>query len=206
MSYENHIHITGAARTGTTLMKNLMHCFMGTFVVPGESGPDTSRAPRGIIVTKYPEKGTELYEQYPNLGVILMVRDPRDMYVSRHQGTRWWVNRERLSPGYFSRQSEKLISLAEDPRTCVVRYEQLVSDPDRIQQEIADFFGLTCLHPFSDGQRWFLKEVGLGEVRPVNADSVGVWKRDDVQGIVKSWLRSNPEVVRYIRYMDYEES
>lgn len=203
MSYRHHIHITGAARTGTTLMKNLMHCYMGTFVVPGESGPDTSRAPRGIIVTKYPENGPELYDKYPNLGVIVMVRDPRDMYVSRHQGTRWWVNRERLSSGIFARQVESLLALARDPRTCVVRYEELASEPDKMQQVIADFFDLTVLHPFSDGQRWFLKEDGLGDIRPVNADSVGVWRGNE--GLVKSWLRINPEVVSYIKEMGYAE-
>ncbi|KKN39033.1 hypothetical protein LCGC14_0747570 [marine sediment metagenome] len=203
MSYGRHIHITGPARSGTTLMKNLMHCYLGTFVTLEERHPSLD-LPRRINITKYPEDGPELYEEYPGLNVIYMARDPRDMYVSRLGEWRWWHDRVSREPGLFGSKVDDFLALAQDRRTFVVYYEELVSDPDRIQQEIADRFYLQEQHPFSDGHRWFLKERGLGVVRSPSTDSIGAWRRDENIGIVKQWMRSDPGVSRYIQAMGYE--
>lgn len=205
MSYGRHIHITGPARSGTTLMKNLMHCYAMTCVTLGESHPSLD-LPRRINVTKYPEDGPELYTDYPGVNVIYMCRDPRDMYVSRLQGVRWWADRDRRQPGIFDSKVDDFLTLARDPRTLVVRYEELVSYPDRVQQEIAHRFSLSIQDWFIDGHRWFLDEDGLGKVRSLDTDSVGVWRREENRGVVKAWMQENPGVTRYIQAMGYEEA
>jgi hypothetical protein len=186
-------------------MKNLMYCYRGTFVTLNERHPSLD-LPRRINVTKYPEDGPELYEDYPGLNVIYMCRDPRDMYVSRQEGVRWWHNRDRLQPGIFGSGVDDFLTLAQDSRTHVVRYEELVSDPDRVQQGMIDRFSLQSQRPFSEGHLWFLEERGLGGIRPLSTDSIGIWRRDENIGIVNRWMESDPGVGRYVQAMGYEEA
>jgi hypothetical protein len=200
MSYEKHIHITGPARSGTTLMKNLMHCYLGGFVTAGERHPELSEWSRMFTVTKFPEDGPELYHNYPGLNVIYMARDPRDMFVSRKEGVRWWNDRNRRQSGCFGDRVDDFLALAGYPKTMVVRYEDLVTEPERVQEEIAERFRLNIRTPFAEGHKWFLEDP-----RPIDASSIGAWKRDDNKLVVKYFLHSNPEAYRYMEFFGYEE-
>lgn len=199
------IHITGQARSGTTLMKNLMHCFEDTIVIDGEHHPCDVDPTEGITVTKFPGEEVE----YLGVDVICMVRDPRDAFCSRISVNRKWVDDERRSPGLFVRSLQGLRSTVENPQTLVIKYEELVSDPDRIQTVIAERFNLTICHPFSRGHELFSGvdsiDFAMNGVRPPDTDSIGAWRKDVNRGIVKQWLRRNPEILEYIQVMGYEE-
>src|SRR5256885_11036539 len=83
------IHITGAARSGTTLMLALMATCFG---IDGAVEQETRlwRAPvrgRRIVLTKQPQDerlALFLTRLDPRLHIIYMLRDPREVIVSVH--------------------------------------------------------------------------------------------------------------------------
>ena len=88
-NFSNHIHITGEARSGTTLMKNLFRCFEDTVVVVGETNPDLSEFFQGTpmqrqeildcfdknVITKLPYACSREFpftmDRYPGLKKVL---------------------------------------------------------------------------------------------------------------------------------------
>ena len=116
----------------------------------------------------------------PELWIIVMLRDPRDVIVSEH----------RAYPGQFFsdlheiRARDRLLQKVQDhPRLLLVRYEDLVRDPDAVQarlmreipflEKIADFsnFGQSAA-PTEMAER------ALGGLRPVSSGSIGRWKQN----------------------------
>lgn len=206
-------------------MKNLMHCFEDTFVTVDERAPgdEFSRGmsnthPDKKIVTKKPGSGIEIYNNCPGINVICMYRDPRDMYCSRRPAAQhsegsviWWVDNERRNPGGFGSAVEGYLRMLQHPRTLAVRYEELVSEPDKVQEEIAERFGLTSRHPFSQGHEVFLPEktdrinFAMNGIRPPDTNSIGRWKTDRWIGMVREWIKENPTILEFIREMGYEE-
>lgn len=201
------IHITGLPRTGTTLMRSLMGCFKETEIVPGEHHPQEPTSGR-VYVTKFPSESVDVYDTFPDLRMICMIRDPRDTFCSLQAGHRRWRDEERRSPGIFVRQLEDQRAVLNHPRTVVIKYEELVTTPDKIQEILESLLDLTIKHPFSGGNNLFLDDeitFALNGVRPPDTDSVGSHHLDKNIGIVKEWLRDNPEVDQFILDLGYEE-
>ena len=151
-TYPFRVHITGAARSGTTLMLALM---LTCFDIDGGMARETRlwRTPvrgRRIVVTKQPadEKlALFLSRLDPKLHVIYMLRDPRDVIVSRHgtEPNRYWTNLRawRQSVAAASRYIGR-------PRLHIVRYEDLLNDPDAVQQALSRAMPfLQMVQPFS---------------------------------------------------------
>lgn len=201
------IHVTGLPRTGTTLMRSLMGCFEETEIVSGEHHPQESTSDR-VSVTKFPSESVDVYDNFPDLRIICMIRDPRDTFCSLQAGYCRWRDEERRSPGIFVRQLEDQQAVLNHPRTVVIRYEELVATPDKIQEILASLLDLTIKHSFSSGNNLFLDDeitFALNGIRPPDTDSVGSHRLDKNIGIVKEWLRDNPEVNQFILDLGYEE-
>lgn len=108
-----------------------------------------------------------------------MARDPRDVIVSRH-GKRpdmYWYDIPRW------RQCQTAARRAVGhPRFITVRYEDLVTRPDDVQQQLARRIPvLTIKAPFS---RYHLTAtpsyqslLAMHSVRPVSASSIGAWRQ-----------------------------
>lgn len=180
------IHVTGAARSGTTLMLALMAT---CFDIDGAVARETRlwRAPmRGcrVVLTKQPQDerlALFLARFDPRLHVIYMLRDPREVIVSVH-GTdpdRYWSNLRawrdsiRLAERYF-----------DHPRVHVVRYDQLMREPDGVQRGLAaamPFLKITL--PFSrfheHGEmadpQW---HAAMGSIRRLSPDTLGSWRNN----------------------------
>jgi hypothetical protein len=114
----------------------------------------------------------------PDLHVICMIRDPRDMIVSKHKrdpdrywaGLRFWKTR---TP-YWRR-------LRHHPRFITVKYEELVTNPDGVQTRLAA--GMPFLEtraPFSRYHELSEPPSGsvraLGGVRPIEPAGIGKWR------------------------------
>lgn len=179
------IHIVGCGpRSGTTLMFEMMvACFEIDHYTKHESRifrwPSQDAR---IFMTKTP-RDVMLVEQVlrimKELYVIYMIRDPRDMIVSKHRkdpdrywsGLRYWKT--------FSPAGKKL---HDHPRVITIRYEDLVSEPDRIQNLIRERFPfLEKRIPFSE---YHLRAKpsedavkALGSVRPISTGSIGNWRK-----------------------------
>lgn len=177
------IHITGAPRSGTTLMQTLLSaCFEIDGVLEKELR--LWRAPgHGYRVLCSKRPGDEalapgLIGLDPALWFVYMLRDPRDAIVSRHKRApdTYWSNLEAFKSSLgFARK------VWDHPRFIVVRYEDLADDPDAVQQRLSaamPFLKQTAR--FSDFHRVVsdedVKQKALGGVRPINKASIGVWR------------------------------
>jgi hypothetical protein len=179
-----HIHIVGSGpRTGSTLMAEAMiACF----------NIDRHTAHEDRVFLKAPA-GTEVYltkqikdilviQQFldldPNLYAICMIRDPRDMIVSRHDKDpdRYWAGLR-----YWNTYVPYWRRVRSHPRMITIRYEDFVSDPDATQehlmsrmpflQRVAPF---SRYHEVADPSAKSL--MALRGIRQISPAGIGTWR------------------------------
>ena len=179
------IHVVGSSpRTGTTLLLELL---VAGFAIDASADHETSvfeRPPRGsgIHCTKNPRDllvAGPLLRIDRNLWLIHMVRDPRDVVVSRHRRDpgKYWTNL-RL----WKDRQPAARELASHPRFLTVRYEDLVREPDAVQDRIAAWMPfLPKRAPFSAFHRTAKPSEdaldALRGLRPIDTGSIGAWRR-----------------------------
>jgi len=134
-----------------------------------------------IIVGKYPKRAGRLDKLLADdLGVIYMMRDPRDAMVSTHwlRPHRYWIQPKRwiqAAKWYFEHK--------DHPSVWLVKYEDLVRHPDEQQVILAAYFGLLPNGRFSDAWKHFdtKDETNLKNMRgarPFDPSRIGNWKKD----------------------------
>lgn len=179
-----HLHIVACSpRSGTTLLHEAMvTCFrvdkhydheLRFHLVTGEDGQ--------IVITKRPKDTMYMAAVIddPELYVIYLLRDPRDVIVSRHG---------KNSDRYYSniRLWRELHGAARPllghERFLPIRYEEFVSAPDTVQAQIsARFPWLETLHPFSEYHEHASvsdrSRLAMHSVRPIAPTSIGVWRK-----------------------------
>jgi hypothetical protein len=181
-----HVHIVGIApRAGTTLMLELMvRCFdfcayadheASVFVVPDRPvARYCSKSPKELA------ESTRALGYNADLWVICLLRDPRDVIVSRHgkQPKTFWSDLSGIEGALGALRRAR-----GHPRFMLVRYEDLVADPDAVQDRIADRMRfLTRKARFSQfedvADPTVEARLALGGVRPISTASVGGWRRE----------------------------
>ena len=207
------IHIVGPPRSGTTLMQAL---FATGFDIDGVTAHEEGlwrRRPRGerILLTKCP--GDEVLAPLllpldRHLWFVFMLRDPRDVVVSEHgqEPGKYWSNlrvwREAL---------QFHAKMKHHPRFVVVRYEDVVSRPDAIQEELVRRMPfLKPAVPFSRYHEYLEDHVSTSEqfnramrgVRPVTPDSIAAWR--DHLPRVKAQLALHGGIAAELVEMGYE--
>lgn len=207
-----HVHIASVSpRTGTTLMMELMvssfefgDCPVHehTLLIPPISQPDLycSKCPAIDDV----RIAYSALNQNPDLWIIGMVRDPRDVVVSRH-GYRpdlYWG-----SLGVIKERSNYFRRAMQHPRFILVRYEDLVSDPDKIQEMLKSKIPfLKQKAKFSD----FSKEVAipkqavhaLNGTRAVSTKSIERWRNELPR--LKGQIAKYGPIDKLMRELGYE--
>ena len=164
------IHVIGCARSGTTLLQLAMACFSGVVLAEDESSPSHPflgerarlamklgwRRGRKFYITKrdsgwyFPKHRDALQAvtRAENIGLILMVRDPRDVMLSRHVGSKMgppedaYVTPQRWYESILAGQHIFEV-LADHPRKLVLRYEDLVNAPAEAERRLSECFGLS---------------------------------------------------------------
>jgi hypothetical protein len=158
------IHIVGCARSGTTMLHLAMACFANALLSEDESGinypylrkrvslalrfgwrPGTRWyiTKRGVNWAR-PDNVVQLIQrvQFEQIGLIHLVRDPRDVMLSRHSGQ----DQPYVSPEdwYESIVSADRIwaALNNYSRKVTIRYEDLVCHPERTEADLMRAFGL----------------------------------------------------------------
>jgi hypothetical protein len=179
------IHIVGVSpRTGTTLMAEAMKtCFAidcyGSHEIRLVSRPKgncnifLTKCPRDIMIV-----GPGLRVD-PDLYVICMIRDPRDIICSRHKidpGHYW------ASLKFWNLYSKRVDKLVQHPHFIPIRYEDFVSNPDKVQAFLVEKI------PFLEQQISFSEyhktasiseasQKALRSIRPIKPTSVGKWRK-----------------------------
>jgi hypothetical protein len=162
----DRIHIIGCSRSGTTMLHLAMVCFKDVAISESESDIWYPYLPQRIglvarigwrpsrkhYVTKrhfgwfMPQHVEDLIEQtrLENIGLIHLVRDPRDVMLSKHL-------RDNSGQPYVSIEHWHRSILAADrifealkthTRKLTLRYEDVVRDPGGTEQRICAAFGL----------------------------------------------------------------
>tara|TARA_B100000424_G_C22851210_1_gene453949 strand:- start:32 stop:715 length:684 start_codon:yes stop_codon:yes gene_type:complete len=155
------IFITGCAKSGTTLLLRMFYAFKNTEVLyrRGFDGHELSfdkfikyksdemfvvgkRHPpsllSNVLLPGFEEQHKTIKEQ--NVGIINVVRDGRDVILSDGK----WVKPRRWIESVRQRGTFRDIIDLE------VRYEDLINNPQKVQNEIEQRFGLESKHKFKN--------------------------------------------------------
>ena len=184
-TYPRRIHITGAPRSGTTLLHVL---FLTCFDIDGrvETEQRLRRPiPPGarVTCTKCPGEvgaAAAIARLDPRLDVICIRRDPRDVITSQHN---------RYPGLYFTNirvwmRAEKAAARARgQSRFHVIDYEQLVRDPNAVQQALTR--AMPWLRPVARFSDYHLQIAdpnaewvrAMHDIRPITDAGVGGWVR-----------------------------
>lgn len=141
----------------------------------------------------------------PDLYVIAMIRDPRGVITSRHR------NRPDVFFSSFWRWEHYMRAISAldgHPRYLVVRYEDLVADPDAVQDRIARAFPFLApvgrFSRFPEGSQVHESAgVSLNGVRAVDAGSLQRWRNELPR--IAGELARHPEMTEWLVRLGYEE-
>lgn len=209
MTELKRLHVVGCHRSGTTLMAELVgNCFdIDGRVDHEQSLWEPVPLPSGVFLTKKPPDTVRIKRAFlldPDLYVIAMVRDPRGVITSRHDSR----------PGVFfssfwrwERYMNAITDLERHRRYLTVRYEDLVADPDAVQQRIADAFPFLRatgrFSRFPDGADVHERaRVSLNGVRSVDPGSLTRWREELPR--IKGELLRHPRMTDWLVRLGYE--
>lgn len=181
-----HLHIVACSpRSGTTLLHEAMvTCFRVDKSYEHEMRFNQAWAEDGQVLLSKRPKDTmympAVIEHDPDFYVIYVLRDPRDVIVSRHSKNkkRYYAN-IRL----WRELHDVARSLYDHEQFLMIKYEDFVHEPDKTQAAIAARFPwLETLHPFSQYHEHAnvseSSERAMHGVRPIAATSVGLWREN----------------------------
>lgn len=179
------LHIVGCHRSGTTLLQTLIAtCFdvdgaspdeLSVYAEPADLGPEAvyvSKKPRDVRALG------PLLDADPDLYALYLVRDPRAVITSRHDGD---PHRYFTHLGAWLECERDARGLAGHPRFHELRYEDLVREPDAVQAWLARALPfLRPTRPFSAFESAASPagpaRLALGGVRPVAPDRIERWR------------------------------
>ncbi len=210
-SIQQRVHVVGCPRSGTTLMTELLRY---AFHFEGAAGHEKSlfdRIPQNEspYLTKKPADTIRIgraFEQDPQLHVIALIRDPRAVITSIH-----WSHPEVYFVGFarWKAYADKIQHYAKHPRYLVVRYEDLLKDPDVIQAEVSNKLPfLKQTRPFSDYPEGIEtlhhhSEKALGGIRPFDQSRLEAWREH--LGRVRAEYDSTPGFQTALEQFNYEK-
>ncbi len=181
-----HVHVIGPPRSGTTLMMELLKtCFHFPVYFNEEvyiSLIAKQALDNPLLLSKKPsdhEYVKPILERDEGVVFISMIRDPRDVVVSRH-GKRpdiYWANLRQWRECYQNQSN-----CFQHPRLIPVRYEDLVEKPDIVQKQISNRLpDITVRKAFSQYHQYAQPSEqslqAMRTVRPVSNESIGSWKK-----------------------------
>jgi hypothetical protein len=162
------VHIVGCARSGTTMLHYSMIAFADTILIDKETSVRESptlkesallcrnglfgRSPVHFVTKRTygwfrPDELAQLIDRTPRerIGLINIVRDPRDVLTSTHAGDttrRFYVEPERWKAS-IAAADDLFARLDAYPHKLTLRYEDVVNDPAATEQVLSTTFSLT---------------------------------------------------------------
>ena len=219
------LHITGGYRCGTTLMRNLMVGFEDTWIYHEGSEPENPEVPQNnatITVTKCGNNPGRMarWLEDDDVKLIVMLRDLRDMSCS--------IAVDLPDEKFSDIRPDAMVSLDVcvpkllniPGKMLLLRYEDLVSEPNNAQEVIASFFDLTIRYPFLEAHKYFPSVQNAPEqnsltsssrpqaeasmrARPIDTKSVGIWKQHECRSSAEEFAQE--PIVREFLSIYYPE-
>ncbi|MHA6345254.1 sulfotransferase domain-containing protein [Roseivivax sp. CAU 1761] len=228
---DRHIVIAGQGRAGTTLFYSMLR---GT--LPGFKMPDREvraveyMAIPGNYVTKRPfdifdvPSILNLNAGAKRVDLIVTLRDPRDILVSRHENLpgdyimhadRSWAIRktgvrEFVNPGVIPIHqaiAEVATSGVFKQGVFLLKYEDLIADPEAMQAQLARDLDLEFDGRFSDFHQHKVPGVltpALNGVRPVESSRLQRWRAPEHRDRIIDQFTRFPELFDMLVALDYE--
>ena len=204
------IHIIGSSpRSGTTLLAEVMKtCFKIDNYCEHEA-PICKQLPRNgeIFLTKQPrEIGAVRFplKFNPELYVICVVRDPRDSIVSKHSGA---VNEYYCSLKFWKYFVKNYHKNKNNSRFITIKYEDLVSYPNKIQEEIQS--RLPFLEKYCNFSEYHLNanvsvasNKAMNNLRPIEPKGIGNWQSHLLR--IKQQTSIHGDIENDLIYFGYE--
>jgi hypothetical protein len=173
--------VTGCARSGTTLMIHLTQYFYNCKVlIENEQHPFDYleyNSKDHILVIKKPmlEKHNLQYfnlRQLLDMGwfIIWMIRDGRDVIVSKHGNDLNYVDSDR-----WVKTNYEMLKVCDDHGIITVRYEDLCNNPDNEMKRISNFINQDYQKDFVNFYEQMADtpmNAGINP-RPIDTDSIG---------------------------------
>ncbi|MEP6563805.1 MAG: sulfotransferase [Mesorhizobium sp.] len=170
----NRIFIAGCARSGTTLTLRLMGCFDNIFVHRSEARHGMldmlDRPEANLVVKRASRSHADLGTLPAPIGLIYCVRHPFDVLTSSHPQTRE-ERRFHVTPKRWLDEYDALMRLRKaQPHRQIfyARYEDMIREPDAVQERIAQAFGLAPRIRFSKDPD-----------NPIRATSLKKWESNE---------------------------
>lgn len=208
------IHIVGSGpRTGTTLLTEVMRvCYDFDFVSEHEDSIRRSNLNIGknlkLILTKHP---AELYGiEYPlkvdpNLFIVCIIRDPRDMVSSFHGK---YPNQYWASLRYWNLFIKTYRKLRFHPRILFIKYEEFTTEPNAVQISINEKFPFLKpkrkfdeYHLYAQPSNASLNALKL--MRPIESNGIGNWINHLPR--IKQQIRMHGSIEEDLINFGYEE-
>lgn len=176
----------------------------GGEVIPSESDVVDGK----VVIGKFPKKAGKLarWIKEDSFGVVYMMRDPRDVLVSKHwlKPNKYWV-----PPKRWPMTAEIAYGYKDHERFELVKYEELLTNPNAIQSNIAARFGLKVATSFDECYKNFNKEddVNLNNMngaRPLDPSRIGNWSKDPKKkAYIKRTLNAYPDIEKWMKHFGY---
>ena len=217
--------ITGNQRTGTTLMRILMESF-NFFIFSEERNPfvplGLNEKNKPILVRKCP-LGQHIAEDKRHLGdfiglggsiktlndvtkagwkIIYMIRDGRDVLVSRHGNNMdiYWAR-----PWQYIASHKNSKDIHKNKKILVVKYEDLVLNHESMIPKIEKFMG-TKSSNYNQSHKKISPDSQAGRAvrnpRPIDSNSVGAWKKPEHKDRIKEII--NDDLCKALIELGYE--
>ena len=210
------IYIRGCPRSGNTLMLYLCSIgFQNSYILTEQDIPTLAKShPDKITFATLPspQSSPEKQEQanhfldQSDAAIIFMMRDPRDVLVSEHgkKPGEFWVK----SPQRWIDNALILEKIQDHPRVIIVKYEDLVTEPNQLQKQIAGKLGLTVNIPFSDSWQHFELTANatksLNGLRKLESSRIANWRNDiKKKEYINNQLQKYPEMTTLMAKFSY---
>jgi len=212
-----HILICGYQRAGTTLLLMMMEHTLPDAKFFGKEKSAWRAATfewrnHAIVISKVPTDIFRLHRlrnfyktRQAKLKTIIMIRDPRDVLSSRHPKTgehAYFQDTEQWKDIHAD-----VMKYRNDPDVLVVRYEDLVADPQAVQAKVEAFTGEKSDRRYIDATQAVRPDFDthtLNGVRPVDRSGIGRWAKGEHRQRIEEILREVPELPQALIDLGYE--
>jgi hypothetical protein len=179
------IFLMGCGRSGTWLLTAMFATLGSLEVVAAERGVEDFGifgTDQKALLLKRNHSGYRTVERIPHsIEIAMIVRHPYGALTSKIESEQ---RKYHITPDRWLGEMLALQYLVDTrrPATLIIRYEDLVRDPEAARAAIAGQFRLPILHPISKINELFRGPpdalTGADASRPVHVDSIEKYRRD----------------------------
>ena len=228
---DRQIVICGYPRSGTTLFYNMMRGSLSNFnFMDDEVSGKKTITQIGNYCTKRPLDMFALADIYKTnfknkkIDIIFSIRDPRSVLLSMHKSVpddyfcdgdyQYFVipgRRSKTNPGIipiYKQMKHVAKALSAYNNVYFMKYEDLITNTDNIQEELSSYFNLKFTDSFENFHK---KEIPdnlkyqLNGVREIDTSRLTPWKDPKYKERIKDQFTKHPELFDILIDYGYEK-